>query len=126
MYRVKNNSGMTIMEILIAMAIGIIMLTAIASLLVAAVKLDAVTKARREASELAERKVEELRRQSFGALSSGADTVGNYTREWVITIPTGETRIKEIAATVNWEDSKGRTHSIVYNTTIYRNAYPYK
>ena len=110
-----------------AMVIGAIMLSAIGFLLVGAARLDSVTKTRRQAAELGESKIEELRRTGFSTLESGCDTVeSKFIREWVITESTGDGRIKEIEITVEWEDSKGRTHSVIFNTTIYRNAYPYK
>ncbi len=117
---------MTIMEVLIAMAISAVVLTGIAALIIGSVRINNITNDRREAAELAEKKIEELRRIGFSALASGADTVGSYTREWVVSEISGKPRIKYIEVTIRWNDSKDREHVVVFNTTIYRNAYPYK
>lgn len=123
--RISRNGGFTIMEVMIAIVISSALLAAVGVLLVSAARINAVNRDRKRASELAETKIEELRRVSFGSLISDADTVDKYTREWDITTITAN-RTKYIKVTVSWLDSKDREHSIIFNTALYRNAYPYR
>jgi prepilin-type N-terminal cleavage/methylation domain-containing protein len=119
-------SGMSLMEVMVAVVISSVILLGIAGLLVSTARLNTEHKANKEASELCEMKIEELRRISFSSLGSGSDVVGKYTRVWTVTPLTGKPRLKTITLLISWKDVKNRTHQLQYNAKVYRNAYPYK
>jgi hypothetical protein len=111
---------------MIAIVISSIILSFVGMSLIRAARINTLSEARATASNYAESKVEELRRFSFGNIASGGDTLGEFFRDWVVTDNMGRPRIKNVDITVEWYDSKGNKHNITYNTTFYRNAYPYK
>ncbi|MCD6502474.1 hypothetical protein J7L01_07710 [bacterium] len=114
------------LEIMIAMVISAIVLSFIGMSLISAARINRLSESRNTASNLAEQKIEYLRRYSFGDIASGSDTVDGFIREWTIQDNMGKPRIKKLELVVKWSDSKNNEHRVTYNTIFYNNAYPYK
>lgn len=124
--RVRTDSGFTMMEVVIAIVIAMTITGFVVLAILGAQRINTHSQHTLEASSMAEKKIEQLRRLSFSEIVSGSDSVGIYYREWTVTEVSTKPRIKQLELVVTWKDSKGREHISTYNTTFYRNAYPYK
>lgn len=122
----RNDSGFSLLEIMIAIVIAAAVTGVIVVGVLGAQRINTHSQEMREASNLAEEKIEQLRRLNFGSIDSGADSVGHFYREWTVTEISTKPRIKQLELIIKWHDSKDRLHTTTYNTTFYRNAYPYK
>ena len=114
------------LEVMIAIVMSAVVLSFIGMSLLSATRINKLSESRSEASNLAEQKIEYLRRYSFGDIASGCDTIDNFIREWTIQDNMGRPRIKKLELVVKWTDSKNNEHRVTYNTIFYNNAYPYK
>ncbi|MGC9314835.1 MAG: type IV pilus modification PilV family protein [bacterium] len=124
--RRSNNSGFSMLEVMIAVVISTTIVGFVILGVLGAQRLNTYSHNTREASNVAEDKIEELRRLSFSQIQSGADSVEIFQRVWTVNEISNKPRIKQIELVVTWKDTKGRDHISTYNTTFYRNAYPYK
>ena len=122
----KNNSGFSMLEVMIAVVIATTIVGFVMLGVLGAQRMNTYSHNTREASNVAEDKIEELRRLSFSQILSGADSVDIFQRVWTVNEISNKPRIKQLELVVTWKDSKGRDHISTYNTTFYRNAYPYK
>ncbi len=114
------------LEVMIAVVISTTIVGFVMLGVLGAQRLNTYSHNTREASNVAEDKIEELRRLSFSQILSGADSVDIFQRVWTVNEISNKPRIKQLELVVTWKDSKGRDHISTYNTTFYRNAYPYK
>jgi len=114
------------LEVLISIIIASIVTSFLVLGILGAQRINSQSEDMRNASTGAEEKIEELRRLSYGAIVDGADSTGKFQRVWTVTEVSAKPRIKDVELVVTWEDSKGISHQVTYNTTYYRNAYPYK
>jgi len=122
----RENSGFTMLEVMVAISITAVIMSFIGMSLVTAARMNTLSESQNTAINLAEEKVEQLRRFSFTNISSGADTVGEFIREWTVIDNMGKPRIKNVEMKVSWLDSKDNIHDVAINTIFYRNAYPYR
>ena len=120
------NRGFTLLEVLMAIVISAVVLSFLGLSLIAATRTNTTAENRNRATDLAEEKIEDLRRLAFDDVVAGSDSTGDFSRVWTVTDNMGKPRSKEIEVTVSWKGSKGNTKSVVFNTTFYRNAYPYR
>ncbi len=114
------------LEVMVAISITAIIMSFIGMSLVTAARMNTLSESQNTAINLAEEKVEQLRRFSFTNISSGADTVGEFIREWTVIDNMAKPRIKNVELKVSWPDSKDNIHDVTINTIFYRNAYPYR
>lgn len=120
-------SGFSLLEMLITIIVLASGLLAIASMYGAILNANTLSKQRSEAVVLGEKKLEELRGQSYASLVSATDTVtaagssgssANYQRSWSVTAASGGLAYKDVGVTVTWTDSKNQTQNIVLSTRI--------
>ncbi len=124
--RKRNSSGISMIEVIIALVIASIVTSFIAMGVIGTSRINSNSRDMRNAATFAEEKIEDLRRLSFGSIDSGSDEIDGFRRVWDVTEISTQPRIKTIEMKISWEDSKDRTHIVTYNTTFYKNAYPYK
>jgi len=112
----RKNSGFTIIELLIAMAILSVTLLGIGSMVYSVMGSTSLSKGMATATTLMQDKMETLKNAVVTSLTAGNDTVqlGNvqYLRQWTVS-PSANTRT--ITVTVNWDDRGPHT---VTTTTL--------
>lgn len=128
----KNQNGVTLVEVLIALAILSIGLLALAGLQVVVIKGNTGSKNLTSAVILAEAKIEQLKRNGFANLVNGnfqdpnnpvnetGQAGGIFTRSWVIADYLASADMKQIIVTLTWTDSLG-DHNISV-TTVFSKA----
>lgn len=128
----KNQNGVTLVEVLIALVILSIGLLALAGLQVVVIKGNAGSKNLTSAVILAEAKIEQLKSDGFDSLVNGesqdpnnlVDPTGQaggiFTRSWVIADYLGSADMRQIIVTLTWTDSLGN-HNISV-TTVFSKA----
>ena len=117
--RKKNQRGMTLIEVMVAMIILAIALAWLAPTLIVSMRGNRVGADVTLASTLAQDKLEELRNESFLSLmadSTGQDTVGTMVRNWTITPENGQDGLARIVLTLSWQDDKGKDHQVEFVT----------
>ncbi len=124
----RSATGFTLIEALIILVVLSVGLLAIAGFQGRMLASGSSLKARAEALNLAEEKLEEFRNNivisdftSLTATSNASESIaGNnttFTREWVIADATGPTR-KNITMQVTWTDPKDGALSVVVNSVL--------
>ncbi len=113
----KNESGFSLMEVMIGLLILAVGLLAVAGLMTITIETNTYGNHLTEASTFAQAKMEEFR-SAQPAVGEGSDTVGGatgvrFTRRWSVTA-NGE--MKMITVTVEWVDKT--SHSIELSTII--------
>ena len=117
----KNEKGMTLPEILIAVAILTIGLLAVVSMLSAGFTDIVVSGGQSKATSYARQKIEELRNQAFvPTLAATTDTPeAGVTRTWSIA-PVGATvtpnRLARITVTVTWQTGAAPGQQVIAET----------
>ena len=128
MYIVRQNSGFTLIEVLVSMSLLVIALMGLSSVTVAVIKGNSYSRYSTSASNLATDKLEDLKSQTFAAadLTSGnhSDT-GNpldtiFTRTWAVVDTMNGTKIimKTITVVVSWALAGQSTRNVTFNTII--------
>jgi prepilin-type N-terminal cleavage/methylation domain-containing protein len=115
----RDDKGMTLVEIMVAMIILAIALAWLAPMLVTAMRGNRLGGDLTTASTLAQDKIEELRNVSYSSLLShpaGQDTVGKMIRNWNIAEELGQDGLARITITVSWQDDKGEDHQAQFET----------
>ncbi|MDC7707402.1 type IV pilus modification PilV family protein [Vogesella indigofera] len=127
MARAGHQTGFSLLEMLITIIVLASGLLAIGSMYGAILNANTLSKQRSEAVVLAEKKLEELRGQSYASLVSATDTVtaasssgssANYQRSWSVAAASGGLTYKDVGVTVTWTDSKNQSQNIVLSTRI--------
>lgn len=121
----SNCKGTSLVEVLIGLIVLAGGLLAVAKFHASLMEASGTAKARSEAVNLGQRKVEDLRNimlnADYAGIITGSDTVTGtnaaFTRGWTITDRTNPTR-KEVALTVSWADARGGSQSVVLNSII--------
>jgi prepilin-type N-terminal cleavage/methylation domain-containing protein len=119
----KKNSGFTLIEVLIAMAIFAIGILAVGSMQLSNTKNNTTGNITTQATMLARQKIEELKTVSdVTTLTSGTDPNnpidvdgnpgGLYTRGWSVANPLGGSTTRQITVTVSW-NRRGQNRSVV-------------
>ena len=115
----SGDSGMTLVEVMVAMIILAIALAWLAPMLVVAMRGNRLGGDLTAASTVAQDKIEELRNVSYSYLlanPTGQDTVGKMARDWAITEEGGQDGLARIVITVSWQDDKGNDHQEQFET----------
>ncbi|WP_374496813.1 type IV pilus modification PilV family protein [Vogesella indigofera] len=127
MTSVGHQTGFSLLEMLITIIVLASGLLAIGSMYGAILNANTLSKQRSEAVVLAEKKLEELRGQSYASLVSATDTVtaasssgssANYQRSWSVATASGGLAYKDVGVTVTWTDNKNQSQNIVLSTRI--------
>jgi len=125
----KNEHGVTMIELLIAIALLSIGLLALFTLQSTAIQGNRDSKEATTAVFLAEKKIEELKNIPFINLTLGTTTDssnpmtgsgtpgGIYNRSWSVQSYSGSANMKQITVTVSWTQS-GQNHSMVLDTLV--------
>lgn len=125
----KNQNGVTLVEVLIALAILSIGLLALAGLQVVVIKGNTGSKNLTSAAILAEAKIEQLKKDGFDTLVNGeykdpnnlinevGEKGGIFARSWKIADYLGTADMKQIDVTLAWTDSLG-DHTISVTTVF--------
>jgi len=109
----KMDSGFTLIEVLIAMAIFSIGILAVGSMQLWNIKNNTTGNITTEATMLARQKIEELKTvQDVTTLTDGNETVGIYSRGWTIATPLGGSTSRQITVTVSW-NRRGQNRRVV-------------
>ncbi len=121
----SNCKGTSLVEVLIGLIVLAVGLLAVAKFHASLMESSSTAKARSEAVNLGQRKVEDLRNimlnADYAGIVSGTDTVTGtnaaFARNWTITDRTNPTR-KEVAMTVGWTDARSGSQSVMLNSII--------
>jgi type IV pilus assembly protein PilV len=125
----KNENGVTMIELLVALALLSIGLLALFTLQSTAIQGNRDSKEMTTAVFLAEKKIEELKNTPFGSLSLGSTadsnnpitgsgtTGGIYSRSWNVQSFSGSANMKQITVIVSWTQS-GQSHSAALDTIV--------
>lgn len=125
--RQQGQAGFSLLEMLITIIVLASGLLAIGSMYGAIMNANTLSKQRSEAVVLGEKKLEELRAQSYASLVSGSETIAvasssggsaNYQRSWSIAVASSGLDYKDASITVTWTDSKNQSQDIVLSTRI--------
>lgn len=122
----KNNcEGISLVEVLIGLVVLAGGLLAVAKFHASLLEASGTAKARSEAANLGQRKIEDLRNTMLNAdyagIVSGSDTATGtnavFARNWTITDLTNPSR-KEVVMTVGWTDARGGNQSVALSSII--------
>jgi type IV pilus assembly protein PilV len=112
----KNQTGFTLMEVMISIIILSVALLALAGLQIISIRGNAFGGTMTEAITLARDKIEDLKRDDWSNVAAGNDTQVvrgiNYARNWAVQT-VGQT--KEVTVTVSWDSGN---HQISIGTTL--------
>ncbi|HUU50117.1 MAG TPA: prepilin-type N-terminal cleavage/methylation domain-containing protein [Nitrospinota bacterium] len=109
-----DSKGMTLIEVLIALAVLSIALLAMAMTSLSVIRGNATNDMVTQAATVAQDKMEELKNIPFNNLNSGNDTAGDYTRQWVVTNISAT--LRQITLTVSWPNRQGGTSTFTVDT----------
>jgi type IV pilus assembly protein PilV len=124
----KNQSGFSMLELLIALIVLSVGLLALAGLQQTAIESNAASQHLTSATFLAEAKLNELKRGGYASLSDGTFNDANnpvdeqgqaggiFTRAWTISPFAAD--VKRITVTISWEDQLGGSRSSSLHTVV--------
>lgn len=124
--KLKNScKGVGLVEVLIGLIVLAGGLLAVARFHASLLEASGTAKARSEAVNLGQRKIEDLRNMMLNAdyagIGTGSDTVTGtnaaFARNWTITDRPNPTR-KEVALTVSWTDARNGSQSVTLDSII--------
>jgi len=110
---VNNETGFTLIEVMIALVIFSIGILGVAAMQIDFIQGNATARGVTEAANQASGKLEELVALSYDSVVSTNETVGDYTLNWTVTHPDpdgsgtvndDEDQFKLIQLTVSWND----------------------
>jgi type IV pilus assembly protein PilV len=116
-YRIRNNKGFTLIEIMVAIFILVVALLGVAGVTVSVINGNAFSKDITSATTLAQDKIEELKDTAYGSIVSGSDTSSIYTRTWTVTSPITDS--KTIVVVVSWSRG-GNTRNVTLRSIVTR------
>lgn len=116
-YRIRNNKGFTLIEIMVAIFILVVALLGVAAVTVSVINGNAFSKDITSATTLAQDKIEELKDTAYGSIVSGSDTSSIYTRTWTVTSPITDS--KTIVVVVSWSRG-GNTRNVTLRSIVTR------
>ncbi|MDA8234978.1 MAG: type II secretion system protein [Clostridia bacterium] len=118
----QNEKGMTLVEVLVAMAMLAVLGTVLLAVFTQSYRVKTEAGRLTVAGNLAQQKLEELRLEDFARLSSqGSEAatlafaptrVGDYVYWVEVVTPLANPNLKEVIVNVNWPGSGGRTVSL--------------
>jgi len=100
----RRRAGISLVEVLIALVILAIALLAMAGTSIMTTKLLSHTIEREDATFLAVSKLEELESLDLDTLADNSDSVGGFTRQWVVS---GDATGVRVTVTVTWNGVSG-------------------
>lgn len=109
-----DSRGMTLVEVLIALAIISIALLGMCLTSLSVIKGNATNDMWTRASTVAQSKMEDLKNVPFSSLADGSDTEGDFTREWKITNISAT--LKKITLKTSWTNKQGTMSDITIET----------
>jgi type IV pilus assembly protein PilV len=116
-YRIRNNKGFTLIEIMVAIFILVVALLGVAAVTVSVINGNAFSKDITSATTLAQDKIEELKDTAYDSIVSGSDTSSIYTRTWTVTSPITDS--KTIVVVVSWSRG-GNTRNVTLRSIVTR------
>lgn len=125
--RQASAAGQSILEILIALAILIISVSATIVVLFGSQSVSVDTKLNQEAIAMARQSLENARsssRQNFDALSSSSSTQGEFLKETIVTAIDQDT--KQVVSRITWQTDPLRPQKVEFTTIVtdWRNVAP--
>jgi prepilin-type N-terminal cleavage/methylation domain-containing protein len=103
MKKINNESGFTILEVMVSMIILAMSLLLLLNMAMVAIDGNDWSNQATRSTQLLQEKLEELRTSSN--LTNGADTVNNILRVWTVTSP--NTHLRRIDINAIWENRRG-------------------
>ncbi|MEW5994335.1 MAG: prepilin-type N-terminal cleavage/methylation domain-containing protein [Candidatus Zixiibacteriota bacterium] len=103
--RIQTESGVTLLEVLVAMIIMAVALLLLLNMAMVALDANDWSNKTTRATQLMQEKLEQLR--YGGNLGAGEDTVQGVVRNWRVT-GVGS-HLRQVAITVSWEDIRANT-----------------
>lgn len=118
---VRHQSGFTLIECLVSMAIFFIAMMGLSSTTVMVIKGNSFSRAMNVGTALATDKVESLQNMGYNDVGSGGpETLQTiYTRQWTVTNNSPALNAKTIVVSVSWSIS-GLTRQVTLTTIITR------
>jgi prepilin-type N-terminal cleavage/methylation domain-containing protein len=114
--RKKNQKGFTLLEVLISIIILSVALLALAGLQVISIRGNSFGGTMTEAITLARDKIEDLKRDDWSNVETGADSPvvrgTSYARHWAVQ---AIDKTKEVTVTVSWDNGN---HQVSLATTL--------
>ena len=111
----SRRAGFTLIEVMITFLILSVAIASTMSLATWNMRAAGASGKHTEAVSVATEKLEEIRRDGFTGLSSGSDSVGEFSRAWTVTTDGNR---RGIQLTVSWVDTANRPKSLVLSTMV--------
>jgi len=116
----KKNNGFTMLEVVVAVFIGMIIVSGIILSMTTSTRVNSFARNLRNATIAGEEKIEELKNDDWYDMSAGSDTYKGFTRTWSVQDDTTSSSLKMVTITVTWPDVWGNTHDVEIATYMYR------
>ena len=106
-YRLNNESGFTLIEVLVAMAVFAIGILAITGMQVTSIQGNHSARLRTEAVSYASKHMDTLISEGYSAVTDGSTTEGSIDLEWKIFSDSPVSGAKNIVLEATWDDKWG-------------------
>ena len=107
--RIRREQGITILEVLIAMIVLSMSLLLLLNMAMVALDGNDWSNNTTVATQLLQEKLEQLRGDASGVISSGSDTVQGIVRTW--SVSDLDSHLRQVDVQVVWEDIRSKTHT---------------
>ena len=108
--KLSNESGLTLLEVLVAMLILSMSLLLLLNMAMVALDGNDWSSKTTIATQLIQEKLEQLRFATVLSTTTGSDNpVPGFSRSWVVTKPAGKDFLREVNIAIAWEDMRKNT-----------------
>ena len=107
--KLTNQSGLTLLEVMIAMLIMSISLLLLLNMAMVALDGNDWSNKTTVATQVLQQKLEQIRGGGMAAMKSGSDTAGGLARRW--TVSSAGNHLRKVEVEVHWIDIKQKDHT---------------